>query len=236
MMNSDIRKMMNFIDESYPLKTLHILSGYCMLEAFHKQKLMNEKATYVPFNEAMCWGETEEKIFSSEFVKKRSRSLKSTSKEYREIVMEPLKPLFEGGFDVVVLWFGDDMFCQMNLITVLAYLDQIDFKGDVLFCMLQEQKEEMLFGALEIDVKGYNHIYKTILCRKEKFYGEMLPVNYQAMNLYLGYKEEKSDIIRYIKKNINKESLLEELLKLFPQYGLGDLQYQWMIEELKKNY
>ena len=54
------------------------------------------------------------------------------------------------------------------------------------------------------------------------------------MNLYLGYREEKSDIIRYIKNNLHKENLVEELLKLFSQYGLGDLQYKWMIEEIKK--
>lgn len=55
---------------------------------------------------------------------------------------------------------------------------------------------------------------------------EVLFVTYQAMNLYLYYREENSDIIRYIKKNLNKENIVEELLTLFPQYGLGDLQYQ----------
>jgi hypothetical protein len=54
------------------------------------------------------------------------------------------------------------------------------------------------------------------------------------MNLYLSYRDENSDIISHIKKNLNKENIVEELLALFPQYGLGDSQYQWMIEEIKK--
>lgn len=54
------------------------------------------------------------------------------------------------------------------------------------------------------------------------------------MNLYLCYREKNSDIIRYIKNNLNKENIVGELLTLFPQYGLGDLQYKWIIEEIKK--
>ncbi|WP_315115467.1 hypothetical protein [uncultured Clostridium sp.] len=92
----------------------------------------------------------------------------------------------------------------------------------------------MLSDAVEIDIDGYNYIYKTILCHRKKCDGKLLPVTYQAMNLYLSYREENSNIIRYIKKNLNKENILEELLTLFPQYGLGDLQYRWMIEEVKK--
>ncbi|ARC83416.1 helix-turn-helix domain protein [Clostridium argentinense CDC 2741] len=234
MKNETIKNVQSQIERNYPLKTLHILNGLCMLDSFQRDNLMNEKAVYIPFNEAMCWGETDEKIFSPEFIEKRAHSLNSTIEGYKKIVIEPLKPLFDEQFDIIVLWFGDDMFCQMNFITILSYLEQIHFDGDVLFCMAQEQKDKMLPDAVEIDTEGYNYIYKTILCDRKKCDAKMLPVTYQAMNLYLGYREENSDIIRYIKNNLNKKSLVEELLTLFSQYGLGDLQYQWMIEEIKK--
>jgi AraC-like DNA-binding protein len=234
MKNETIKNLQSEIEGNYPLKTLHILNGSCMLDSFQKDGLMSEKAVYVPFNEAMCWGETTEKIFSPEFIEKRAYSLNSTPEEYKKIVMEPLKPLFDEKFDIIVLWFGDDMFCQMNFITILSYLEQTHFDGDVLFCMLNEKTDKMLSYAVEIDIDGYNYIYKTILCDRKKCDAKLLPVTYQAMNLYLSYQEENSDIIRHIKNNLNKENLVEELLALFPQYGLGDAQYQWMIEEIKK--
>jgi AraC-like DNA-binding protein len=138
MKNETIKKIQGHIERTYSLKTLHILNGLCMLESFQQNSLMNETAVYVPFNEAMCWGETDETIFSPEFIQTRARSLKSTEEEYKKIVIEPLKLLFDEQFDIIVLWFGDDVFCQMNLITILAYLEQIQFDGDVLFCMAQE--------------------------------------------------------------------------------------------------
>lgn len=234
MKNETIKNLQNEIERKYPLKTLHILNGLCMLNSFKKDELMREKAVYVPFNEAMCWGETIKKIFSPEFIKKRACSLNSTPEDYKRIVIEPLKPLFDERFDIIVLWFGDDMFCQMNLITILSYLEQIHFEGDVLFCMAHEQTDEMLSDAVEIDIEGYNEIYKTILCDRKKCDMKLLPVTYQAMNLYLGYRDENSDIKRYIRNNLNKEGLVKELLTLFPQYGFGDLQYEWMIEDIKK--
>lgn len=231
--NETITNIHRHLEKEYPLKTLHILNGLCMLESFQQHHLMSETATYLPFNEAMCWGEVSEVIFSPEFIQARTDSLKSTEAEYKKIVMEPLKPLFEEQFGIIVLWFGDDMFCQMNLITILAYLEQIQFEGDVFFCMVREQTDSMLPDAVEMKIEGYNDIYNTIICQQKAYNGALLPVTYQAMNLYLSYQEEKSEIIRYIKKNLHKENLVRELLTLFPQYGLGDLQYEWMIEAIE---
>lgn len=234
MKNEIIKDIQNQVETDDARKILHILNGSCMLEDFQKSNLMSETAVYVPFNEATCWGEVDEKIFSAEFIKKRYTSLSSAPVEYERIVMEPLEPLFKEQFDIIVLWFGDDMFCQMNFITLLAYLDQINFEGDVLFCMKQEQRDEMLPGAIEIDIEGYHSIYKTIMCDREKCDQKMLPVTYQAMNLYLDYLDPNGEIMCYIRNNLYKENLIEDLFILFPQYGLGDLQYKWMIEAVNK--
>lgn len=229
-MNETIRNLQEKIEAKYPVNILHILNGACMLEKFKNNKLMNRNATYVPFNEAMCWGKTDAEIFSPAFIEKRVNALKTTEEDYRRIVLEALRPLFEEQFDIIVLWFGDDMFCQMNLVTILAYLEQVGYKGDVLFCMALERTDEMLADAFEIDIHGYSDIYKAVLCDHEKPMLETMPVTYQAIKMYLTYQEEESPIVKYIKRNLGKENLVGELLTLFPEYGLGDLQYQMLID------
>jgi len=230
-MKDTIKHLQEEIEAKYPVNILHILNGACMLEKFESNKLIKREATYVPFNEAMCWGETDPEIFSQSFIGKRVESLQTTEEEYRRIVLEPLKPLFEKTFEIIVLWFGDDMFCQMNLITILAYLEQIGYEGDVLFCMALERTDEMLDEAFEIDINGYLDIYRTVLCNRQRPISVTMPVTYQAVNMYLTYREGKGPIVKYIKSNLGKENLVADLLARFPEYGLGDLQYQMIIDE-----
>ncbi|WP_127583793.1 helix-turn-helix transcriptional regulator [Paenibacillus koleovorans] len=232
MMNATIKSLHEKMEAQFHVNILHILNGACMLERFSSEKLMNKNATYVPFNEAMCWGETDVEIFSQAFINNRVQSLQTTEEEYRRIVLEALKPLFEEKFEVIVLWFGDDMFCQMNLITILAYLDQTGYDGDVLFCMALERTDEMLEEAFEMDTTGYSELYKAVLCNRQKPVIETLPVTYQAVKMYLSYRKDESPIVKYIKNRPRKENLIADLLTLFPEYGLGDAQYQRMIEEI----
>ncbi|MFX0549771.1 hypothetical protein ACOAKC_10600 [Hathewaya histolytica] len=67
----------------------------------------------------MCWGEADKEIFSTSFIKKRVQSPNITMEDYTRIVLTPLEPLFNEEFDIIVLWFGDDMFCQINMLTNL---------------------------------------------------------------------------------------------------------------------
>lgn len=229
-MKDKIRNLQEKIEAKYPNPILHVLNGSSMLRRFEISSLIKDKQTYVPFNEAMCWGETDTIIFSDSFIEKRVESLKTAESEYRGIVFEPLQPLFAGQFEVIVLWFGDDMFCQLNLITILAYLEQIKYKGEVLFCMILERDNDILSDIIEIDIYGYGDIYKAVLYNHKMPDLETMPVTYQAIKMYLSYKEAASPIVKYIRGNLDKENLIEDLLLLFPEYGLGDLQYQMMID------
>lgn len=78
--------------------------------------------------------------------------------------MNLLEPVFKNKFDTIVLWFGDDMFCQINMLTILAYLEQCNFEGDVLFCMANEITYEMMLpDAYEVDINGSLEKYKSII-------------------------------------------------------------------------
>ncbi|MTI70326.1 MAG: AraC family transcriptional regulator [Firmicutes bacterium] len=225
------------LSEKYKSNVLHILNGNCMMDKFEKNRRINEKFTYIPFNEAICWGEADEEIFSDAFIEIRVQSLNTTIEQYRSIVLNPLEPLYKNKFDTIVLWFGDDMFCQINMLTILAYLEQCNFEGDVLFCMANEVTDEMLSHAYEIEINGYLQKYKSIVCKKEMTAEKLMPAMYKAVSLYLNYRTKNSEINRYILQNISKDNskLIKDLLKTFPQYGLGDLQYEMLINNIRTN-
>ncbi|WDV44203.1 AraC family transcriptional regulator [Clostridiaceae bacterium M8S5] len=234
MKDESIRNIQNEISGKNSVKVLHVLNGRCMMQEFKENGHFKEDTTYIPFNEAMCWGSVTEDLFSDAFIKARVMSHQITVKEYKNNVIKPLEPLFLNDFNTIVLWFGSDMFCQINMLTILAYLDKSDFLGDVLFCMKNEIANEMLPEAYEIDSAGSYENYLSILCKKEMPVNKMLPATYQAASLYLSYRSPNSEINDYIRKNSSKDrkTLIKDLLKTFPQYGLGDVQFDMMISDI----
>ncbi len=93
MKNETIKNVQGEIERNYPLKTLHILNGLCMLDSFQKNDLMSEKAIYIPFNEAMCWGETNEKSSHPNLSKKEripstlhQKSIKNCNRAAKTVV------------------------------------------------------------------------------------------------------------------------------------------------------
>jgi len=220
---------------SHPVRVVHVLNGSCMLQTFRSNQWMKEDSTYIAFNEAMCWGRGHQDLFGHEFIQERIKYLKSDQATYKERVIEELKPLLKGDYDHIVLWFGTDMFCQMNLLTLLAYLDVKDYKGHVFVSLLDEIKDEYLNGALEVEVKGYYSIYKQVIVEQRKPTGKLDPLLYQAVESYLTYSQVDSPINTYIRKHIDMDEnhLIANLLEAFKEYGLGDYQYQLMIRKVK---
>jgi hypothetical protein len=65
----------------------------------------------IPFNEAMCFGNVCEQLFSEKFNKMRAKAHHVTEAQYREITFRPLEVLFNVSFSHIELWFDADMFC-----------------------------------------------------------------------------------------------------------------------------
>ncbi|WP_225221178.1 hypothetical protein [Bacillus norwichensis] len=127
-----IGALQNKIYEQFDQGILNILNGQMMYEEFSENQLM-KKSDYAPFNEAMCSNNTCVTIFSDHFKKKRASGHRVSLRDYEAVTVTPLKPLFENKYKCIVLWFGDDMFCQMNLLTVLAFLELEGYRGKVFF-------------------------------------------------------------------------------------------------------
>ena len=230
MKQDPIKVLRKKIESGCSSRILHVLSGGSMLETFRRHGMSEESSVLAPFQEAMCWGKTAGRPFSDDFIRTRAEVFRCTMQEYQKTVIRPLIPFLSSNFERVVLWFGDDMFCQMNLITAAAYLEQRGYTGELLVCVAEERPDCRLDGPLKVSPDGYLDLYRTVLCGHHMLDGQLLPVTRQAVRRYLNYLGPDSEILAYIRQNLNREHLLEELLARFPEYGLGDSQYQALID------
>jgi hypothetical protein len=214
--------------------TLNILNGESMYNYF-KQYSLDTDGVYVPFNEAMCVGEVTTDIFSKEFNKCRCNTHHVTMEQYDELVSRPLQVLFENQFSHIVLWFDDDMFCQINLLTLLAFLNQINYSRKITFNLVGEKFK--VLDCFEFEVQGYNEIYKQVMINGCTPRNINLPIMEKGIKLYFEYLKEENEITAYINQHedLQNDILVPELLKTFPKYGLGDTQYIQLIEKCRKD-
>ena len=230
---SKIKDFHSKMNHQFGCKILNILNGQVMYEVFQTNKFFG-KGEYIPFNEAMCSHETSVAIFSDEFINLRALGHKVSIQEYKNLTMTPLKPLFEKEYKCIVLWFGDDMFCQINMLTVLAYLEQVAYKGKVFFNMVNEMTYEI--ETTEIFLSSYKKVYQQVLIDHQFPNIKVIPSMFEGIRLYMEYIKADNEIITYIRKNEDQSQneLLENLFQSFPQYGLGDVQYLKIIETIGK--
>lgn len=221
------------INAHYDQEILNVLNGQMMYEEFAQQQLMGN-SDYVPFNEAMCTNPTTSPIFSDEFKKIRATGHQVSLQDYEQVTINPLKPLLTNNYQCIVLWFGDDMFCQMNLLTVLAFLEQQGYQGKVYYHMVKEITYDV--EETEIVLGDYLEIYQDVFMHHRLPEATLIPVMYQGIQLYFNYLKEENEMTTYIKKHLNmpQNDLIKQLFYLFPHYGLGDSQYMKLIEKNKK--
>ncbi|MCM3633432.1 AraC family transcriptional regulator [Paenibacillus camelliae] len=212
-------------------RTLHVLNGQAMYHKYKAENFLNGERM-IPFNEAMCYGETCFDIFSDAFVHCRAKVHGVTPKQYAEITLKPLKPLFNKSFHHIALWFDEDMFCQINIVTILAWLEQDRYSGSIELHIVDDQHERMEGYTLRAD--GYRSIYEQVLIHKAMPNSiTTLPHTIKdGIELYLKYLHEDSEIIRMIESNphLSEQELVIKLMAEFRHYGLGDTQYYDIIK------
>ena len=119
----------------------------------------------IPFCEAMMDGDAVANIYSEEFVSIRAKSLNVTEDEYRG-KMYVCDSLNDKKYQIIHLWFGKDTFCQINLLTLLAYLEQIEYRGALKLNYIDDETYEILESNIEVHLGVYNKIYKDVLISK----------------------------------------------------------------------
>jgi hypothetical protein len=213
--------------------TVHILNGIEMYKKFKETHFIESELMF-PFNEAMCYGDICEDIFSEEFNRVRAKVHYVTPAQYDEVTLKPLQTLFNGGYDRISLWFDEDMFCQMNLLTILAWLDQSDYKGSIDLHLVDDQFEPV--DNYSLQAKGYCALYKQVMIHKSiPREVHLSPLN-KGIDLYLNYLKKDSDLMLYIQKHqeVPIKELVPDLIGKFKMYGLGDTQYAEIIERYRQ--
>ncbi|WP_046216111.1 helix-turn-helix transcriptional regulator [Paenibacillus wulumuqiensis] len=229
-----IEQLQQHVESLYEHQILNVLNGQTMYEQFKAQQWMGG-SDYVPFNEAMCVHETTEDIFSDSFCKVRAQGHHISREQYEVVTLQPLQMLNDNEYRCIVLWFGEDMFCQINLLTMLAYLEQIGFQGTVYFNAVQEQTYEV--KQTELQLGSFTGIYRQVLLNRSMPPQQLLPVMYQGIRLYLNLQQPDNEITAYIRSHPaeSAESLMRKMLSLFTHYGLGDTQYMELIVSVRQS-
>lgn len=209
---------------------LNITNG----DYFNQYFIKNFGKKAVPFCEAMMDGNTVNDIFSKKFIDLRCKELKVKKEEYL-LKMYAYNALNSNTFSCIYLWFGMDTFCQMNLLTLLAYLEQKNFSGKVLLNYIDDETFKVIKEDIVVNLGIYKSIYEKVLILKEKPC-HLGVLNEDAVNLYFDYLSPDGFLANTIKENSHKSKnqIMEILMYNSKVYGLSDLQAEKLISLYKK--
>ena len=212
-------------------KILNITNG----DYFNEYFVSHYGGIALPFCEAMMDGDVVSEIYSEEFIKLRSNVLNVSEKEYKTKMHLP-NLLFHNAYSTICLWFGKDTFCQMNLLTLLAYLEQIKYKGKLLLNYIDDETFEVIESNILVSLGIYRKIYQEILISKS-IPKELGVVSATAVDLYFDYHSKNGKLSNLIKNNIDKDKteLICLLLKESKDYGLSCLQAERLVNSNRSN-
>ena len=217
------------------MKILNITNG----DIFNDYIKSIKEGEFIPFKEAMIEGNASYPILDDTFIQLRAKTHKVDANNYINH-MNDMISLKENisNYNVIYLWFGKDVFCQINLITLLAYLDQIKFKGTIYLNLINEKNNKVIKKNIIINNDDFINYYKDVLINNVMVKTPYPFIN-KAIKQYLSYIENHDFILKYIKKYINsmdENELVCKLIELTKDLGLGDIQIKNIIEKYKKMY
>ena len=70
-----------------------------------------------------CVTEKQVKLYL-QFIQVRANVHHVTTDQYYQLTIKLLEKVLNNEYNELYLWFDEDMFCQINVLTILAWLDQ----------------------------------------------------------------------------------------------------------------
>ena len=203
---------------------INIVSGDTMAE--YGEQLGFKNSTV--FSEAMIDGIVKDTTpFSQSFINERAKVHGVHPDKYRKKCAQQLLKMRAG--DDVHVYFGEDLFCQLNLITLLAFLEKQGIDKVTYHVIFEdEMKETALIENLE--TSGFSEIYKAVLVNHTSA-AVPLEIIEKGIMLYMDYLDENGKLASFIRSN-ETDSVLQltvKIIKQLPEYGLGEEQCSYII-------
>lgn len=214
------------------MKIANITNGEFFNQYF--EKTFRKKG--IPFNEAMMVGSSTANVFSNDFCIKRASELNVSVEEYYQklhMFFDLIKEL--KCYEEIVLWFGKDTFCQLNLLTILCLLETQKYEGNVFTVLIDDESRDIVREETPISLGGYQNLYyNTILHKKSSQCND--PIMSQAISLYFDYLSDYGKLAMIVKNNtsLSDNELVKKLLFEGKDYGISDLQAYDLIQKYKK--
>ncbi len=212
-------------------KILNITNG----DAFNEHFTLRSGEIALSFCETMMDGEAVSAIFSDNFIKMRASELNVSIDEYIEkaTVFCTLKSSAQD-YSELILWFGKDTFCQTNLLTLLAFFEQIGYKGKVTLNYIDDETHKLLEKDINVKLGFYKKLYDDILVRKIRRNADGVILQ-NAIDLYYDYHSENGRLANMIRNTSADDefSLICLLLEKTAEYGLSDIQTKKLIKKYR---
>lgn len=213
---------------------LNITNGDYFNRYFLKKLNTQYLGNALPFREAMIQGDTKKEVFSDEFIQTRALALSVSEDFYREKAEDILNLAnTHQNYEKLQLWFGKDSFCQLNLLTLLAFLEKIAYQGELSLFIIDDESFAVIERDIKIQLGNYQKLYETILIDKK------MPSNFgiiykKAVELYFDYLSPDGALAQFILKNKEKseDTLMKELLLRTKEYGLSDSNILSLIQRI----
>ncbi|MBQ9922142.1 MAG: hypothetical protein IJO52_08140 [Clostridia bacterium] len=214
------------------MKTANITNG----EGFNAHFEKEHSQAGIPFNEAMMDGIATEAVFDDRFIDNRSSVHDVTKQEYLT-KMQKFHDFInnQNDYDEVVLWFGDDTFCQLNMLCVLAMLEKSGYIGKISSVLINDTDLSVIKEKSPVIDDRYAELYEEIIVNKR--YAECRdPVMRRAVRLYFDYLDENGRLATFIREHeeLSEYDLTVGLLTAGEDYGLSDIQAAELIKKYKK--
>ena len=191
----------------------------------------------IPFNEVMMSGPAVFPVFSNNFIEKRSKYHSISSDEYIDNMQQIiyLKNIINE-VTTINLFFGNDTYCVINLLTLLAYLEELKYKDTITLNIIDDYSFETIESGINVTLGIYDDLYKNIVINKEK-QANLGVLSIRAIDLYFDFLDNNGYLARIVKENINKsvDDLAVLLLDASTEYGLSDLLILKLINRVKEN-
>ena len=133
---------------------INITAGDC-LNKILENKYPNER--FIPFREAMINGSYTAKLFSEEFIEERAATHDISDKKYKENLQAFLTFLQDvKKYELIILWFGDEPFCNANKKTVLQTLKEYNYQGKIILNTVIEESGKILKTQSLLSLPNYD--------------------------------------------------------------------------------